>query len=161
MNALEFAIKMELDGERYYREQAEINQGNSLRAIFLMLADDEKMHAQILEKKAKNLNYTLEPNETLATAKNVFNDKDRIKNEIKEIPSQIDVYRAALDNEKESILLYQKCSSEAADGETKTLFDYLILQEKEHYAILEQLTALLSRSEEWVEDAEFGLREDY
>ncbi len=161
MNALEFAIKMELDGERYYREQAVINQGNSLRAIFLMLADDEKMHAQILEKKAKNLNYTLEPNETLATAKNVFNDKDRIKNEIKEIPSQIDVYRAALDNEKESILLYQKCSSEAADGETKTLFDYLILQEKEHYAILEQLTALLSRSEEWVEDAEFGLREDY
>ncbi|WP_018213057.1 ferritin-like domain-containing protein [Desulfitobacterium hafniense] len=161
MNALEFAIKMELDGERYYREQAVINQGNSLRAIFLMLADDEKMHAQILEKKAKNLNYTLEPNETLATAKNVFNDKDRIKNEIKEIPSQIDVYRAALDNEKESILLYQKCASEAADGETKTLFDYLILQEKEHYAILEQLTALLSRSEEWVEDAEFGLREDY
>ncbi|MEM5818216.1 MAG: ferritin family protein [Desulfitobacterium hafniense] len=161
MNALEFAIKMELDGERYYREQAVINQGNSLRAIFLMLADDEKMHAQILEKKAKNLNYTLEPNETLATAKNVFNDKDRIKNEIKEILSQIDVYRAALDNEKESILLYQKCSSEAADGETKTLFDYLILQEKEHYAILEQLTALLSRSEEWVEDAEFGLREDY
>lgn len=161
MNALEFAIKMELDGERYYREQAVINQGNSLRTIFLMLADDEKMHAQILEKKTKNLNYTLEPNETLATAKNVFSDKDRIKNEIKEIPSQIDVYRAALDNEKESILLYQKCSSEAADGETKALFDYLILQEKEHYAILEQLTALLSRSEEWVEDAEFGLREDY
>ncbi|HHY25333.1 MAG TPA: ferritin family protein [Desulfitobacterium dehalogenans] len=161
MNALEFAIKMELEGERYYREQAEVNQGNSLKSIFLMLADDEKMHAQILEKKANKLDYSLEPKETLATAKHVFSDKVRIKNEIKEIPSQIDVYRAALENERESIQLYQKCASEAADVETKALFEYLILQEEDHYAVLDRLISLLSHAEEWVEDAEFGVREDY
>ncbi|AFM00233.1 MULTISPECIES: ferritin family protein [Desulfitobacterium] len=161
MNALEFAIKMELEGERYYREQAEINQGNSLKSIFLMLADDEKMHAQILEKKANKLDYSLEPNETLATAKHVFSNKDRIKNEIKEIPSQIDVYRAAMENERESIHLYQKCASEAADEETKALFEYLILQEEDHYAVLDRLISLLSHAEEWVENAEFGVREDY
>lgn len=161
MNALEFAIKMELEGEKYYREQAEIHKGNSLSTIFSMLAEDEKMHAKVLGKKANQLDYALEPNETLAAAKNIFSDKESVRNEIKEIPSQLDVYRAALGNERESISLYQKCASEAMDDETKALFEYLILQEEDHYAILDQLVSLLSHSEEWVEDAEFGVRKDY
>ena len=44
MNSLEFAISMELEGGKYYREQAEKNQGNSLRTVFLMLAEDEDNH---------------------------------------------------------------------------------------------------------------------
>ncbi|MEL1134412.1 ferritin family protein [Desulfitobacterium sp. THU1] len=161
MNALEFAVKMELEGEQYYREQAEINKGNSLHKVFLMLADDEKIHAKLLEKKAKQLDYALEPNETLATANHVFSDKDSVRNEIKASPSQIDVYRAALDNEKESIDLYQKYAAEASDDETKDFFNYLIQQEKEHYSIIDEIVMLLSHSEEWVEDAEFGVRKDY
>lgn len=161
MTALEFAIIMELQGEQYYREQAKVNHGTSLEAVFLMLANDEKMHANVLEKKVNKLNYVLEPIETLTAAKNVFTDKVRIKNEIKEIPSQIDIYRAAMENEKESILLYQKYLNEATDEENKNLFEYLILQEKDHYEVLERLVTLLSRPEEWVEDAEFGVREEY
>lgn len=34
-------------------------------------------------------------------------------------------------------------------------------QEEEHYEIIDQLVTLLSRSEEWVESAEFGLRKEY
>lgn len=161
MNALEFAIKMELEGERYYREQAELHKGNSLEIVFSMLAEDEKRHAKVLEKKINQLEYDLESNESLATAKNVFADKAKVKSEFKEIPSQLDVYRAALENERESISLYLKCASEATDEETKALFEHLIHQEEDHYAILDQLVSLLSHPEEWVEDAEFGIRQDY
>ncbi|AGA69057.1 hypothetical protein Desdi_1564 [Desulfitobacterium dichloroeliminans LMG P-21439] len=161
MNALEFAVKMELEGEQYYREQAEINKDTSLHTVFQMLADDERMHAKILEQKAKKLDYTLEPNETLATAKHVFSNKDSVKSEIKVIPGQIDVYRAALENERESINLYEKYASEATDDEARILFNYLIQQEKEHYSIIDELVTLLSHSEEWVENAEFGVRKDY
>ena len=42
MNILEFAINMELDGEKYYNDQAEITKDSYLKNIFLILAKDEK-----------------------------------------------------------------------------------------------------------------------
>jgi len=48
VSALKFAIQMELDGERYYLEQAELNKDNNLRPVFVMLAGEERKHAEIL-----------------------------------------------------------------------------------------------------------------
>ncbi|HEY8910429.1 MAG TPA: ferritin family protein [Desulfosporosinus sp.] len=160
MNVLEFAINMELEGEKYYTEQAELNKDNSLSTVFIMLAKDEKMHAKILQNKAKKLPCDLKQSETLAKAKNVFNDIGAMKTGIKQVP-QLGVYRMALEKEKESITLYQKYLAEATDDESKNLFQYLIKQEEAHYEIIDQLVTLISHSEEWVESAEFGLRGEY
>ena len=67
----------------------------------------------------------------------------------------------ALENEKASISLYRKYSFEATDDESKELFKYLMKQEEDHYKIIGQLVSLISRPEEWVESAQFGLREEY
>ena len=161
MNILEFAINMELDGEKYYTEQAEINKDNFLKTVFLMLATDERTHAKILQNKSSQLNYDLRQNEMLSQTKNVFNNLPDIKNEIKQIANQLDTYRLALKNEKESISLYQKLLSDAMDDESKRLFKYLLQQEENHYEIIDQLIILINHSEEWVEAAEFGLRKEY
>jgi len=42
MNDLNFAIKMENDGEKYYREQAEINKNNALYTVCLKMAESSK-----------------------------------------------------------------------------------------------------------------------
>jgi len=161
MDILEFAINMELEGENYYIKQAELNKDNSLSTVLLMLAKEEKMHAKLLQNKAAKLPYELKQSEALAEAKNIFSDVGAIQNSIKQIPDQLDVYRVALENEEKSITLYKKFSAEATDSETKTLFEYLIKQEEDHYAIINQLVFLISHSEEWVESAEFGTREEY
>lgn len=161
MSILEFAVNMELEGEKYYTEQADLNKGNSLETVFLMLAKDENMHAKVLQNKTNKLTYDLIPNETLSVAKNVFSDLAAVKDGIKQNPNQLDVYRLALENEKQSIALYQKYLSEATDDNTKKLFEYLIEQEEDHYTIIDQLVSLISHSEEWVENAEFGLRKEY
>ncbi|MDR3585713.1 MAG: ferritin family protein [Desulfosporosinus sp.] len=161
MNIFEFAINMEHEGEKYYTEQAEINKDNSLSIVFQMLAKDESMHVKVLQNKANRLPCDLKQNETLSKAKNVFTDIETTKPEINQIPNQLGVYRLALDNEKASITLYQKYFSEATDEESKMLFEYLTKQEEDHYEIIDQLVSLLSRSEEWVESAEFGLRKEY
>ncbi|NLV76060.1 MAG: ferritin family protein [Tissierellia bacterium] len=161
MKPLEFAIKMELDGEQYYLKQAKINEGNSLKTIFLNLARDERKHANILENKAKELDYELKDSKTLEEYKNVFEDLDDFQVEIKEIPSQLDAYRMALEKEKESIELYEKMLEDAVNEKEEMLFKFLIKEEKEHYRLLNDLVLLVSRPEEWVESAEFGLREDY
>ncbi|WP_363319176.1 ferritin family protein [Desulfosporosinus sp.] len=69
MDILEFAIKMELEGEKYYTEQAKINKDNSLSTVFLLLAKDENIHAKILKNKVNKLSCDLKQSETLSEAK--------------------------------------------------------------------------------------------
>ena len=85
MNNWKFAIDMELDGEKYYKEQAKINKDNSLNVVCPMLAE----------------------------------------------------------------------------GADKELLEYLIKQEENHYEILDNMASLLIKPEEWVENAEFGIRKEY
>ncbi len=161
MNVLEFAIQMEQDGEKYYREQAELYTQNNLNVVCRMLADDEKMHAQLLSHKLNHLAYECPDSETLSKAKNIFQDIAKIKIKGKENPSQLDFYRIALDKEKQSIDFYSKHAADPEAGMEKELFTYLINQEKHHYEVLEELAALLKQAEDWVESAEFGLRKEY
>ena len=157
MNILDFAINMELDGEKYYNAQAEIINDKYLKNIFLILAKDENSHAKILQDKSNNLSYELKSNETLSEVKNLFKGLKDFKNEIKQKPDQLDLYRVALEKEKESIDLYEKLLSQAEDDKSKKLFEFLIQQEKDHYTTLEELVSQLNKSNDWVEAAEFGI----
>ena len=158
MDILEFAINMELDGEKYYNEQAALNQDNSLNSVFLMLAKDENNHAKILRSRSQGAPYEL--NElVLSTTKSVFQEMVDFKIETKQKPEQVDLYRLALEKEKQSIDLYIKLLSEAnADRE---LFQFLIKQEEEHFEIIEEIIKMVNRPNDWVESAEFGIRKEY
>ena len=160
MNVLEFAINMELDGEKYYKEQAEINKDNSLNSVCLMLADDEAHHAKILKNRQSQKPYDLSESDTLLKAKNVFSGIGDIDMELKPTPSQLDFYRIASEKEKESIALYSELLSKAEDKQDTAVFEYLIQQEKKHHEVLDNLASMLRHSEEWVESPEFGLRKE-
>lgn len=161
MNVLAVAIAMEVDLEQYYLKQAEINKGNSLDKMFIMLAKDEREHADLLRKRADKLNYELEASETLVESKKLFENMEDFEMEIKAAPIQLDAVRMALDMEKKSIDAYGKMLSETDDKEAKELFEFLIKQEQEHFDLLEELVFHLSKPEEWVEDAEFTKATEY
>lgn len=161
MNAIEFAIKMENDGENYYRKQAELNKDNSLNAVCQILAEDERNHAVILHNKMHGMQYDLISTDIYSVMENIFSDVENFKSEFKETASQLDFYRMAMQKEKQSITLYKDLLSKASNEEEKLIFDFLVSQEKEHFNILEELALLLSRPDEWVESAEFGIREEY
>jgi rubrerythrin len=159
MTGLDFAIKMELDGEKYYLEQAEKNQSNRLNTVFKMLAAEEKNHAELLKNKAENLPYVLY--NTYSEYKNLFQEVGDYQNIIKDIPDALDLYQKSLEMEKESIALYRDFLAKASDDNDKELFQYIIEQEEDHVALLDNLTELLNRPNDWVESAEFGLRTEY
>lgn len=161
MNVLDFAINMELDGEKYYKEQAEIAQDISLKKIFLILAEDENSHAKLLQHKSNNISYELKGTETISEAKNLFKEIKDFKNELKQNPDQLDLYKVALEKEKESIDLYEKLLSQSEDDKSIDLFKFLINQEKDHYTTLEELVTQLNQCNDWVEAAEFGVRVEY
>ena len=161
MDYIEFAIQMELDGEKYYNEQAEKNKGNRLEKVFRLLAEDEHRHADIVRKYADAKGYELDEKNALNEFKNVFSDEKDFGVEIEAMPHQIDAYRLALSKEQESIDLYKKMKDEAETDDGKKLFGYLVKQEEEHYNIFDNLVDHLRKAEDWVEDAEFGRRPKY
>lgn len=160
MNTLEYAIKMEHEGEKYYRDQAEINKNNELNIVCNLLADEEKRHAQILESKKNKLAYKLIDSDLLSNAKNVFTNAKDLETTGKRDSSQLAFYRIASDMEKESIELYQQFLSDAIDADEKKLFEYLIKQEKNHYETFDEMSRLLTNAENWIESPEFGRREE-
>lgn len=157
MDALEFAINLEREGEAFYRKQADINKDNQLYGMFVGLAEDERMHAAILSKKATELGKL--PQSNLPEDLSIYKSESYFKSEYKEVPDQLDFYRKALLKEQESIDLYTRLMGENHANEK--LFDYLINQEKKHYNLIYDLITLLERVESWVESPEFGVREDY
>jgi rubrerythrin len=161
MGILTNAIKMEIDGEKYYRNLAEMNKDNHLHGVFQMLADDEKDHAHVLKQKEEHQKCTLKKGQTFQKASSVFQSLEEFKSEIKEIPSQIDSYRFALEKEKESIDLYTDLKEKSESSDDKEIYDFLIEQEKDHYKTINSLIDFLTKSEDWVESAEFGVREKY
>jgi rubrerythrin len=158
MDMLEFAINMELEGQKYYEGQADIHSGDGLKVVFDMLAVEEAGHAALLESTQQgDLFQRVEPERS--GLKGVFNDIAAYQIDIKSNPEQVDVYRIALEKEQQSIALYKKILSEnSGDSE---LFEFLVKQEEEHYEILEEIVKLVSRPKAWVESAEFGIREEY
>lgn len=158
MNILEFAINMELEGQNYYDEQARLNKDNGLFRVFSTLAEDEKNHAEILQNKKAGKDYTLTDTK-FSSIENVFGGDDLKISDIKTSPEQLDLYRFALDKEEESIKLYKKLLSKA-DAD-KELFNFLIKEEENHHKIIENIVEMVSRPKEWVESAEFGVRDDY
>ncbi len=159
LNSLEFAIDMELDGSRYYREQAEINRGTSLQKVFLMLAEDEESHAEVLRKRLGHLAWALEANDTFAEVRSIFADLQNFAAD--GATKQLDVYQAAMEMERKSIALYEELCEKAADSADKVLFKHLIKQEQEHLALMKELVIHVRRPEQWVESAEFGRRKPY
>lgn len=160
MNTLEYAIKMEHEGETFYAEQAAKYEGQ-LKKVFSMLAKDEKAHAEIIKAKLADLSYSLKDNHTLNESKTIFKDSRQFHSEYKAHMDQLDVYRQALVKEKESIDIYNGFLDKADSQEEKSLFSFLVKQEQEHFRVIEDIIILVNRPNDWVESAEFGNREEY
>lgn len=159
MNSIELAINLEMDGKRFYLEQAENTNDRGLKSIFHTLAEEESIHARILKNKAETLPYELV--DTYAEIKNLFMEIGAYKDLIKVTPDAMDAYTAALENERKSIALYTEMLQETSNEKDREIIEFIIEQEKDHYKVMEQLVELVTRPKEWVESAEFGIRKEY
>ena len=161
MEILDLALSMEYDMEAFYKRQAELNEGNSLHEVFILLAKEEEKHAVILQSYKDDIVLPLAESNIIADVKVLFKELKDFKQEIKDIPTQLDVYRMALEKEEQSLEFYKDLHDKAGEEQSKKVFSYLMQQEDTHCIILEELVKLVNRPEEWVESAEFGIREEY
>jgi rubrerythrin len=160
MNALEIAMKMEMDGEIFYRELAEKASNPGFREIFNQLADDEVSHYEAF-KNMQSSPESLAQTTVLKNAGNIF--KQMIaKNELENLDaSQLELYQKAMDAEKKSQALYLAKAAEAVEKVQSDLFTKIAHEEEKHYFLLHNIYELVLRPVTWVENGEFVHLEEY
>ena len=161
MDILKTAIEMEREGERFYLEQMDFNENYGIKAVCKLLAKEEAKHREILESKLEGKTVELKDGDLNKYIKEIYPEDQQFEIEIKAQPEQFDLYRMAMEKEKESIHFYKSLLTKDQEEDVKKMLSFLITQEEKHYNLFDEMSQLLRRADEWVEDTRFGIRKEY
>ena len=160
MDALEFAMRMEKEGEAFYRDLAEKSTTKGFKAIFNMLADDEVKHYDTF-MNLKSKNSPLGQTQILKEAKTIFAKMIADDSIFNQNSSQLHLYQQALENEKKSREFYLQKAGESNEEDLKNILLNIADEEEKHYFLIHNLVELLLRPQTWVENGEFVHLEEY
>ncbi len=160
MDIYEFAMKMEKDGETYYRELATKTVNHGLGNIFTMLANTEVIHYKVFQKMKEHQKIEVPPTTILSGVKNVF-EKMKEEDDTNVNMAETEWYRKAQEIEKASRDFYLKEAGEVERADQKQTFLRIAEEEKRHYLILEKIIDFVSRPQTWLEDGEWYHLEEY
>ncbi len=133
MNAIDYALKLEKDGEAYYTKQAQCSEDIQLKKLFEMLANDEQRHYEIIsDKKCFEIDAT-----------------------------NLEAYEHAVEMEKESVKLYLDQAKQTSEPSEKEILLKLAAEENKHQIILENLMDFVRKGLDWTESPEFSHLEEW
>ncbi len=161
MNIYEFAMKMEKDGENYYRELAKMTMNTGIRNILTMLAEAEAVHYNIFRKMKDNEEVHVSDTKILLQVNNIF---VKMRAEEKNIDVHIthtEQYKRAQEIEKNSRDFYLQQADKVKGPVQKEIFIRIADEEKKHYFILEEIINFVSRPQTWLENPEWYHLEEY
>lgn len=162
MTILDDAIGLEERARTYYTEAASRVIDPSGKKILNLLANEEAKHASILAEM-KGGSYGKLAGSTLANEVRhlvegtVKEGKDAISTD----SSLREILQKAMEIESATKQFYKEKGSTASDPKEKELFAFLAKQETIHSRLVSSLSEYFDRPAEWVESAEFGLRQEY
>jgi len=163
MQILDYAMQMELDGEKYYRELATTCPDAGIRGILERMADAEVKHYETLKQIKANGPAEMAADEVRADAKNLFQVMMDSKETFDFNVSQLDLYKQACDVEYKARDFYLEHVDSVESDESKLLFKRLADEEGLHADIMASVVEFVGHAEpgNWVEDAEWFTREEY
>ncbi len=159
MELFDIAMKMEKEGESFYRDIAKKAATQGFRTIFNMLADDEAVHRETFEAMKKNTPVVIVDSTVSEKAEVVF--EKVVKEDFLSEQSQLSLYEKALEIELKSIEFYSEQLETLDREDQRKNLERIIHEERMHYDLIDDIIVLVERPESWVEHAEFGVREDY
>jgi rubrerythrin len=155
---VKFALQLEQDGLRMYREFAERSTDPFGKKTFEGLVEDEQSHLELLQKVygksgIKEIEeivakHKVEP--VRQRFKTIFQEAgEEARKRTQADPSDTVAMRIALDFEKKGYELYHKAYENAEGAVEKTAFKHLSLMEKHHYDLLQETLEYLDDTSNW------------
>ena len=145
----QFAIRIEENGEKFYRRMADKFQDKQIKEMFSNLADEEVKHAKTYKTMVSKLE-KYEPFESFpdeyftylkAYADKLVFDEKSSRDEVLEIENIKSALRFAIDKELDSILYYQEIRNLVSEGHRDQI-DKIINEERKHFV---RLSACLNK----------------
>lgn len=155
MNVYEYAMKVEKEGEAYYREMATTANNPGLKRIFTMLADEEVKHYNVFKNMMKKESIDLEKLNLLTDTKTIFQTLNEEKDNVNFDSEQIQFYKDAILREESSHNFYAQKAKELDDEIEKKIFLQIAEEEVKHKKVLEEIVIFLEEPADWVASAEF------
>jgi rubrerythrin len=142
----QFAIRIEEDGEKYYRKIAKKMKEKEVQELFNYLADEEVKHRKIFEEMVKKIEH-FEPAESFpeeyfqylrAYADNTIFAVDKLKREMDVVSDPVDAAEFGMRREQDSILYYQDIKNIVSKSQ-HDLIEKIIAEERKHFLKLVEI----------------------
>ena len=160
---LDYAMQMEKDGEKYYRDLADQCGDTGLATILNMLADAEVKHYNVLQQMGKKRPVQLEEGTIRDDVKNIFARMMESGEENDFSMSEVELYKRAQQLEQRSRDFYEEKAEECDSPADEEIFYQLADEEELHYQLLDSIVEFISRPlpGNWLENAEWYHSEEY
>jgi rubrerythrin len=146
-NIVNFAIRLEENGEQFYREAAERITNKPVKELFERLAKEEAVHRRTFERLASGLGEYRPPEtyegEYLAYLKDFIDGKAVFKDhpdiaQLAKTSSIAGAFDFAIQREMDSILYYQEIKKFVGARHIEAI-DLIVDEERMHFALLSKL----------------------
>lgn len=162
--SLKLAIKTEEDGRAMYLSAAEKVTNPLAKATMNQLAKEELIHIEVIKRFYESLKQTgkSEIDDVIGKAlsydlrkKTIFEAaKARMDKTVKADPNAQTAYKAALKFEEDGANMYKKLAAETHDPIAKKLYDFMFIQESEHFQFLQEGLNYLENPSQWFIESE-------
>ena len=144
LTALSQALRLEQEGRSFYLQAAERTADAQGRAMFLSLADDERQHAEMVQRQLHAIEgdgaYVLLPDLSVPAidlgAKLFPPERQALDTKIGKQAGDLQALFLALENEIKSYDLYVKAAKETTDAAGKQMYQWLASAERTHFNLL-------------------------
>ncbi|WP_024954060.1 ferritin-like domain-containing protein [Sulfurospirillum arcachonense] len=156
MNAYQYAMRMENEAEKFYRDLANKCSDTSIKGVFEMLADEELKHFKVFEKMAQNEELpSIENIDIKARAKDIFSKIKSCNRRYSFTNDQVLYYEKAAQVEEDAYQFYLKKAEEMEDSKQKEAFILIAKEEQKHQILMENIASFVASPDTWLESAEF------
>jgi rubrerythrin len=158
MDAFEIAMEKEQEVKSYYEKLAEEASHAGVKNIFTLLAADEQKHFDAVQSLKNEAAATLTGSPALEVAQTVLGEFIGDTVPASNLKKSLDSYLHAMSVEAESVKFYEGLLETIKDEGMKKVLSTILVQEREHYNIVENLYDYVLKPEYFLEWGEFGNR---
>ena len=161
LEAIKGAIKLEINGRKFFDHAADVTQNERGQKMFRFLAAEEVRHLETFGRLfSKVLNgedwkHYVENEEIKGGAPLVEKLKERMKGEAGK--SEIEALSIGMELEKDAIQFFQDAAKASHDPAAKKIFLEIVEEEKFHYDLLQAQYDSVMHNGIWLGGAEFQM----
>jgi len=155
------AIKLEVNGQKFFLHAEEITQHELGKKMFRRLADEEVKHLETFSRifsdilGGKDWKKHIRPAEFQEKSDLIERLKESVKKE--EGKGEVEAIRLGMELEERAIQLFQKAADDVDDPLAKEMFQKICEEEKFHYDLLQAQYDSVTHSGFWLDSAEFQM----